>query len=318
MTAKVIGVIGVPLFAAFLYFQVIDFKRSYDSGSWPAVEGTVITSELEKMGSGSDEGTLAKVKYRYTVEGQTHENDKVAFGLFRGMVTWGHAAKVITSYPAGKTVKVFFNPKAPDVSCLETGGIGWEDIFMLVVGAYGVFWGTKNLYSFYRWLSHRIVTPNKKRAINAVRTMGFIFLAVVAAAGLFASVACHLMSWLLIEPPWGQSVFLLHIGIFIVWIPLVIFANRTMPKRGRGNLEHLFAVLPRWVRVATSALFAYALLNFGYFAYCTRVYPKHGVPFLLELRRFSGHWMMFYGVALAGLVGLARVSRKRRENAGVA
>src|SRR6059036_3856763 len=109
--------------------------------------------------------------------------------------------------------------------------------------------------------------------------MGYLLLAVIAAAGLLASVACHLMGWLHVEPPWGKSMLPLHAGIFVVWIPLVVFANRTMPRPGRGNLEHLLAELPRWARVATSALFIYALLNFAYFIFETRKYPKHEVPF---------------------------------------
>ena len=116
--------------------------------------------------------------------------------------------------------------------------------------------------------------------------MGYLLLAMIAAAGLLASIACHLMGWLHVEPPWGKSVFVLHVGIFVVWIPLVVFANRTMPKPGRGNFEHLLAELPKWLRTATGVLFAYALLNFAYFMFCTRQYPKHGVPFSIELRGF--------------------------------
>jgi hypothetical protein len=140
---------------------------------------------------------------------------------------------------------------------------------------------------------------------------GYLTLAALASAGLLASLVCHVMSWLQMEPPWGRSVFILHAGIFVVWIPLVIFANRTMPRPRRANLDHLFAELPRWVRVAVGGLFVYTLLNFTYFAYCTRQYPRLGVPFYLELRGFSGHWMVFYGFALAGFVALARLSRKR-------
>ncbi len=148
--------------------------------------------------------------------------------------------------------------------------------------------------------------------------MGYLILSVLAAVGLLASLACHLMGWLQVEPPWGKSVFLPHIGIFVVWVPLVIFANRTMPKPGRGNFEHLLAELPRWVRFATGGLFVYALLNFAYFIYCTHQYPRHGVPFPVKLRGFSGHWMMFYGIASAGFVALARLARKRRQNEIVA
>lgn len=144
--------------------------------------------------------------------------------------------------------------------------------------------------------------------------MGYLVLAMIAAAGFFASVACHLMGWLHVEPRWGKSVFILHVGFLVLWFPLVMFANRTMPKPGRGNFEHLLAVLPRWVRVFTYGLFTYALLNFVYFIFSTRQYPKHGVPFSVELRGFSGHWMLFYGAATAGFVALARLARKRRDN----
>src|SRR5438874_13777677 len=109
--------------------------------------------------------------------------------------------------------------------------------------------------------------------------MGYLLLAVIAAAGLFASVGCHLMGWLQIEPPGGKSVFVLHVGFLVLWFPLVFFANRTMPKPGRGNFDHLLAELPKWVRGAAYILFVYALLNFAYFIYSTGQYPKHGVPF---------------------------------------
>src|SRR4051812_45576744 len=121
--------------------------------------------------------------------------------------------------------------------------------------------------------------------------MGYLLLATVAAVGFLASVACHIMGWLQMEPPWGKSVFVLHVGIFVLWFPLVLLANRTMPKPGRGNFEHLLAALPKWVRVPYTGLFIYALINFAYFIFSTRQYPKHGVPFSLELRGFSGHWM---------------------------
>ena len=56
-------------------------------------------------------------------------------------------------------------------------------------------------------------------------------------------------------------------------------------------------------------MFAYALVNFVVFVVMTTHYPKHQVPVWLELRGFSGHWMMFYCVALAGFIGRRRLSR---------
>ena len=148
--------------------------------------------------------------------------------------------------------------------------------------------------------------------------MGYLFLAMTAAAGFVASVACHFMGWLHIEPPWGKSVFVLHVGFLVLWFPLVIFATRTMPKGATGNVEHLLAELPKWVRRAVTVLLVHTFLNFAYFMYCTSQYPKRGVPFYLELRGFSGHWILFYGMAVTGFVALARLARKRKEHETVA
>lgn len=148
--------------------------------------------------------------------------------------------------------------------------------------------------------------------------MGYLLLATIAAVGFFASVACHLMGWLQVEPPWGNSVLVLHVGFLVLWFPLVIFANRTMPKPGRGNMEHLLAVLPKWARTLAYGLFIYALANLAYFMFSSSKYPKHEVPFTVKLRGFSGHWMLFYGIAVIGFVALARLARRRRENEKVA
>lgn len=143
---------------------------------------------------------------------------------------------------------------------------------------------------------------------------GYLFLAIVSGSGFVASVGCHVLGWLQLDPPWGKSVFMLHLGIFVVWIPFVIFTNSTMPKQADSNIEHLLAELPRWVRFVAGGMFVYTLINFAYFIYLTSQYPKNGVPFFIELRGFSGHWMLFYGVATAGFVALGRLSRRKTES----
>ena len=143
--------------------------------------------------------------------------------------------------------------------------------------------------------------------------MGFLILAFLAALGFVASVTCHVLGWLHVDPPGGQWVFMLHVGWLALWFPLVIFANRTMPKGAKSNIDHLFAVSPKWVGRAVTGLFIYAILNFIYFFYSGSQYPKNGVPSYVELRGFSGHWMLFYGAAVAGFVALARVQRMRKE-----
>lgn len=143
--------------------------------------------------------------------------------------------------------------------------------------------------------------------------MGYFLLSGIAVLGLIASAACHVMGWLHLEPPLGKVVFILHIGIFPLWFPLVILANRASAGSKRGNFDFVVSALPKWVGIAAGGLFVYALLNFAYFIYCTAPYPKNKVPFYLELRGFSGHWMMFYGWAAAGFAGLGFLRRRKLE-----
>jgi hypothetical protein len=60
-------------------------------------------------------------------------------------------------------------------------------------------------------------------------------------------------------------------------------------------------------------VFIYAILNFALFFVTESRYPRHEVPFFLEVRLFTGHSMMFYGWGLAGYVGLARWARRRQS-----
>ncbi len=145
--------------------------------------------------------------------------------------------------------------------------------------------------------------------------MGYWILSAIAAAGFLASVTCHIFGWCHIAPPWGKAVFLLHVGIFPLWIPLCILGSRVARKGGyKSNVDPLLKELPAWVRTAVTGLFVYALLNFAYFLFCASQYSKHEVPLYLELRGFSGHWIIFYGIAAAGFAGLARLHRKQKEN----
>ena len=144
--------------------------------------------------------------------------------------------------------------------------------------------------------------------------MRYRLLATLAFIGFLASLVVHIAAWFGIAPPGGEIVFLLHIGIFFLWIPLVILSNRTKPlNAGKNNVDYLLAELPKWAGKALGILGLYLAVNFIYFMYCTSKYPTHGVPPWLVLRGFSGHWMFFYGASVAGFVGLDRLSQKQKN-----
>ena len=103
-----------------------------------------------------------------------------------------------------------------------------------------------------------------------------------------------------------KNVFILHVGIFFVWFPLVFGSQRAIQKRTKPTFTDLLSVLPKSAGLAIGLLFFYAIAHFLYFIHLTQQYPKHQVPLWLEVRGFSGHWMMFYGTASLGLLALHR------------
>ncbi len=138
---------------------------------------------------------------------------------------------------------------------------------------------------------------------------------IIAFTGFFISLIIHLTTFFGIDPAkhiplvWG-----LHVGIFVVFIPMVLFQGSTKRK---DYWSRFFGTMPRWTRYTVKAFSVYAIMNFALFFFLSRggtpdvrdgkyVLHNHG-NVIRELtqdeyewqnayivRGFSGHWMFFY------------------------
>ncbi len=166
------------------------------------------------------------------------------------------------------------------------------------------------------------------------------FFAFLAAAGLLLSIVVHFSTFLGFDPiSRFPLVWLLHIGIFVVFIPAIIAANKA-PATKTTSSASLFPNAPRWLIVAVGVFFAYALINFVILMYLMRdgsptrrdngsfAITDHG-RFVrkiseqefhryqaYEVRGFSGHWMAFYCISMATLVSAARGEAKQEKEGG--
>ena len=143
---KVLLLLATPAFAALLFFQTRDFYRNYQSSGWPLTMGVITDTKVERFHTPVGEQSSPKLVYSYQVNGQPYRNDKVAFGFFRGVFTWNYTERITTSYRRGTPVQVFYQASDAAVSCLEPGTLDGAGVFMMLVGAGGVWAGTK------RWL----------------------------------------------------------------------------------------------------------------------------------------------------------------------
>jgi hypothetical protein len=134
---------------------------------------------------------------------------------------------------------------------------------------------------------------------------------VLAAIGLLLSIAAHVIALLGLPIPGGKLVWSLHIGIFVVWLPAVLVASRANRGKPRSDLwKTVLSGCPPWMRYAGYGLFAYAIANFIWFMVVSSSNPAPaGDAPSLEIRGFSGHWMVFYGVAFAILFSAYRNPR---------
>jgi hypothetical protein len=113
------GIIG-------LYVGGNGIYQAKESAEWPSTNGVVQTSKLEFRSTPYDfkskgKGIYhAKIVYQFHVKEQTYRGTQIAFGDFDTSDP-SHAQQIVTRYPKGKTVKVYYRDSDPDICVLEPG-----------------------------------------------------------------------------------------------------------------------------------------------------------------------------------------------------
>ena len=116
--------------------------------------------------------------------------------------------------------------------------------------------------------------------------MGFVLSAIThlaALAGQIDALDVHL-------PKDTLRIFtsVMSMGIFAVWVPAALIAQRiNNGNRLQFSWKKVLAGCPAWMRNSAYAIFIYAFVNF---------FLSIAVG-MTGLRVFSGHWMIFYGMA---------------------
>lgn len=118
------------------------------SKKWSYIEGEIKKAWVYARG-GPKRGFRSynvDVTYAYNVEGQNYTNHQIKLDFVHGARTYVPKLFVmmkVERFEEGKKIKVFFNPKNPNVSVLEHGLRGFTFILMFIV-AIGLF--------FFGWL----------------------------------------------------------------------------------------------------------------------------------------------------------------------
>ncbi len=102
--------IVVALVCVAVCFIVLSaMKKKKAAQAWPSVPGTVTSSRVQQKEDESD----AVVTYSYAVNGKDYQGNRVGF------FSRDTAQQVVSRYPSGKQVEVFYDPANPSSAVLE-------------------------------------------------------------------------------------------------------------------------------------------------------------------------------------------------------
>lgn len=90
-----------------------DFGLGWMSQNWPATEGQLLVSQVERY----LEYTVPRVTYEYQVRGERYLGHRFSFKDTQIL----YPADFEIAYPEGETTRVFFWPLHPGISVLERG-----------------------------------------------------------------------------------------------------------------------------------------------------------------------------------------------------
>jgi len=263
--------------------------------SWPTTTGRIdsaYTAEpkrflgltLQPNRSRTYDAVLA---YSYTLSGtafqgqytQSFGSEKEAHDFLRGLEgqtvpVQYHSSKPARSVLLEATVETLLRNRPPQP---DSGSAGWAD-------------------SLPNWLKPLVG-----------------FFAFLSLIGLLLSI------WVHVGAIFGRRVapeyffFLLHAGIFVVFFPAILVAQKRVGSTNRKDFwKAVTKGSPDGLRYLLYFFFAYAFVNFFTFILQQPpgTAPKGQNP-ALEWRGFSGHWMVFYCASFVILSSALRSSRQR-------
>ena len=138
------------IWAAIFYLIMRLVILGYRSKSWPTASGEVVVSEMEKQGPGETGIFVNKhraiIVYEYEVNNRTYTSHVLSFGEFafeilnRGLRSRRGAHFLVTKYPLGSQVTVYYEPGQPARATLEPGILSCNTILLVTIfGFLGLF-----------------------------------------------------------------------------------------------------------------------------------------------------------------------------------
>ena len=108
--------IGIILIIHFVYIFILSKK----STKWRITEGKIISSEMNEILDGGS-SYYADIQYKYTIGEEEYFSDRIFYGNNIGKNLPFSSKTLVNKYVKEKKVIVYYNPRNPNESVLETG-----------------------------------------------------------------------------------------------------------------------------------------------------------------------------------------------------
>jgi hypothetical protein len=266
--------------------------------SWPIATGQIESAAVSEpkrsfISSGpraSSHKFVAELSYSYWVEGNLEK------GIYKRDFSTDAEALEFQRDLKGKPVAVHYNPSRPSNSTLSEASV--ETLLQTRP--------PKSDSEQVRSAPTNSIPPLVSRFL-------WVFV-VLSAVGLVVSF------WVPLGAIAGRRVapvpffWILHIGIFVVWLPAVLVARQQVGNlRTKDSWKAALRGSPDWMRYMVYGFSGYAIINFALFIFRTPTGHFGAEPPAIFWRVFSGHWMAFYSAALAILYSAATISEPGRR-----
>jgi hypothetical protein len=117
------GIIFILVGVLLLLFVTQQWILGYASLTWKTTQGKITTSEAIACSRKYNRfGSQASIVYKYSVNGVLYSSNNITFTFDSLTPSCGNAEKIMTQYPLGKSVLVYYDPKNPAKSVLRPGG----------------------------------------------------------------------------------------------------------------------------------------------------------------------------------------------------
>jgi hypothetical protein len=105
-------------------------RNARASAAWPTTQGQITASEIEhSRDSEGDDSYTPRVTYTYQVNGLSYESYMIKYGE-TSYGNEGTALEILSRYPVGQAVNVYYDPTNPDRAVLEPGVSGGSYILL--------------------------------------------------------------------------------------------------------------------------------------------------------------------------------------------